>query len=120
MTTTTSAAKLLRAPQSDEKLSSVALHIEHLRDDIEKAIQGGQATVPITAAATAASVAVVFPYAFPAGSTVVVVLGYNGTSVASQVTVSAAAITNTGFTMYGIRQTGTSSVPVSWIAMRVA
>lgn len=119
MTTTTS-TKGLRAPESDEKLYTIAQHIENLRDDIEKAIQAGTVTVPITAAATAASIAVTFPVAFPAGSVIAVVPGYNGTSVASQVTVAAGNITNTGFTMYGIRQTGTATIPVSWVAVRVS
>lgn len=76
----------------------------------------GVATVPITAGGVVATIAVSFPAGrFTAAPAVVTTIN---TGVPDTFHANAISITTTGFTIQGIRATGNSPFPVSWIAMQ--
>lgn len=83
-----------------------------------RGITAGQASVPITAANTNATVAVTFPAGmFVNPPHVSLAIYHTNTSQFFPPTIVTGTLTATGMTISGCRSSGTAAFPVEWIAL---
>lgn len=117
MTVNTS-ARGLRYPDGDESVASTATSFSRLVTDIEAMIKAGVVSSGTLVAGATTAVNVTFPTAFPAG-VVPVVTATVQNAVPTPFHVSVLNITNTGFTLYFSRDSGTAAFSASYMAVRV-
>lgn len=112
------AGKALPYPLGTDRVMDGDDQIRKLAQSVDNMVQTGSATVPITAAGTAASVVVTFPVAFASAPTVVVAVGGAGSGLMSASPLTATSNASpTQVTIWGIRATGTATFSVNYVAV---
>lgn len=114
---TGSTASGLPYPTGGDALQTIDDQVKALADALEAWHKRGSDAVPIVAAATPGSVNITFGTPYAVGVTPRVFVTYAGVSVSSQIGLSVTNQSRTGFTVNGIRQTGTSNIPFDWHAI---
>jgi hypothetical protein len=110
-------ARGLPYPEATDFLAQGDDAIKALAQAVDALTKAGVTSSGTLAAGVVTAVPVTFATAFPAGVTPVVTTAIT-TTVPTVMHLSVQNITNTGFTLYFLRDTGTAAFSAQWIAVR--
>jgi hypothetical protein len=107
-------------PVGSDPLADTDVRIKDLADFLEAnngRIKWGLATIDIVTVNVAATLAVVFPTAYPVGVTPVVVAICRGATGTSARFVQVTSESNTGFTLVGVNAANNADMAIGWVAI---
>lgn len=111
-------ARGLRYPTGTDPLSGIDDNVKNLADDVEALTRVGTGTLTGLTAGTVGNVTITFATPFPAGVVPVVQLTPTVTVPTALFPLSVSGVSNTGFTAYGGRSSGTANIGFNYTATR--